>query len=137
MRRWAIVPGRSTGFWCRAMARSMGEQVYGHFSRVMMPRRWPLRKVWPGAISTECPALHHHPISRAQGSKSKRLHEAGYSVGSTGAPIPIRWDAGRAEPFQRPPAAADSLKVCFLETVLRDRREGLVDNLPISIDVQA
>ncbi|MER9630976.1 RES family NAD+ phosphorylase [Mesorhizobium sp. M0296] len=25
----------------------------------------------------------------------------------------------------------DSLKVCFLETVLRDRREGLVDDLPI------
>ena len=25
----------------------------------------------------------------------------------------------------------DSLKVCFLETVLRDRREGLVDDLPV------
>ncbi|MER9344505.1 RES family NAD+ phosphorylase [Mesorhizobium sp. M0601] len=25
----------------------------------------------------------------------------------------------------------DSLKVCFLETVLRDRREGILDNLPI------
>ncbi|TJW47969.1 MAG: RES domain-containing protein, partial [Mesorhizobium sp.] len=25
----------------------------------------------------------------------------------------------------------DSLKVCFLETVLRDRREGLFDDLPI------
>jgi RES domain len=25
----------------------------------------------------------------------------------------------------------DSLKVCFLETILRDRREGLVDDLPV------
>ncbi|MER9349764.1 RES domain-containing protein [Mesorhizobium sp. M0227] len=25
----------------------------------------------------------------------------------------------------------DSLKVCFLETVLRDRREGILDDLPV------
>jgi hypothetical protein len=108
-----------------------------------MPRCWLRRKVWPGATSTECPAFHLPPISRAQSSKSRRYRWGGHSVGSTGAPILIRWDTGSHRAASAILGVAplptvlvflylgDSLKGCFLETVLRDRREGLVDDLPI------
>lgn len=59
-----------------------------------MPRCWHWRKAWPGAISTECPAFHLHPISGVQSSKSRPYRQDGHSAGSTGAPIPIPSDTG-------------------------------------------
>ncbi|MER9228975.1 RES domain-containing protein [Mesorhizobium sp. M0664] len=109
----------------------------------MTPRFWPRRKAWPGAISTECPAFHLHPILGVQSSKSRPYRAVGRSVGSTGAPILIHCGtgsrrAGSAIPRRRLDAnrfgvlyLGDSLKVCFLETVLRDRREAILDDLPI------
>ncbi|MER8383650.1 RES family NAD+ phosphorylase [Mesorhizobium sp. M0189] len=109
----------------------------------MTPRCWPRRKAWPGAISTECPAFHLHPISQPQSSKSRPYRGVGRSVGSTGAPILIHWGTGSRRAGSAILDAVftptgfgvlylgDSLKVCFLETVLRDRREGILDDLPI------
>ena len=91
---WAIVPGRSTGFWCRATAPSMAGRAFRPFSKAMTPRCWPQRKALPGAISTECPAFHLHPISGAQSLKSRRYRRGKHSAGSTGEPILIRWDTG-------------------------------------------
>jgi uncharacterized protein YggU (UPF0235/DUF167 family) len=84
-------------FLISPMVRLNSGPVFEPFSRAMMPRCWLRRKVWPGATSTECPAFHLHPISRAQSSKSRRYRWGGHSVGFTVAPIPIRWDAGRRQ----------------------------------------